>query len=315
MRPGPSSFFWLVAMLGVAAMPRAQAVPTVANCPVFTSDGYYNRPVSRDPIDEHSTQYIQSTIDAGNTEGFWAAPNPVEYVNLAGARTQTTVVQQKVPYHRFGAPFPWNAEFRIEPLSDAHAIVVDTDHCRLYESYDTTYSEGTLSAYSGAVWDLRKPFAPLPPGTPSSMASGLSIFAGMVRWEEVARGRVDHALNWAAPAGTVAQWAFVRPASDTDGITFKGNSPYQLPYGAHLRLKRSFDLSRFGPQSRAIARAMQIYGIYLADTGSSGNALYNAMPLDGSNKWDAADLAALSTIKISDFEVLSLDRPQRVPGR
>jgi hypothetical protein len=301
-------------MLVLASTPRAQAVPHIANCPVFPRGEYYTRAVSHDQVDPHSDQYIRSMIDAGNTAGFWAAARPVEYVNLATARTPKLGVRQKVSYHRFGEAFPWSPEFRIEPLSDAHAIVVDTQRCRLYESYDTTYSDGVLAAYSGAVWDLRESFAPLPPGTPSSMASGLSLFAGMVKWEEVARGSIDHALNWAPPAGTVARWSFIRPASDTDGIPFKGSSVYQLPYGAHLRLKASFDISHFGPQSRAIARAMQIYGIYLADTGSSGNAIYNALPLDGTDRWDAADLAALSTITIDDFEVLRLAPAQRVPG-
>ena len=121
-------------------------------------------------------------------------------------------------------------------------------------------------------------------------------------------------MNWAAPAGSVAQWEFVRPASDTDGIAFKGASPYRLPYGAHLRLHASFDISHFGKQSRAIAQAMKTYGIYLADTGSHDNALYNAVPLDGAGRWNARDLDALSAIHITDFDVLWLDRVQRVPG-
>ena len=73
------------------------------------------------------------------------------------------------------------------------------------------------------------------------MASGLSLFAGMVRLEEIPRG-IHHALNWAPPAGTTAQFAFVRPASDTDGLAFRGSSEYQIPYGARLRLRGTFDI-------------------------------------------------------------------------
>lgn len=276
------------------------------NCPFFTPGDYYTRDVSRARVDANSARYISSMVQAGNRGGFWAAANSVEFVNLAGARTLRLQVRQKVPYHAFDVAYPWSSAFRIEPLSDAHAIVVDTGSCVLYETYDTSFSGGMLSAYSGAHWNLRRPFAPLPGGTPSAMASGLSLYAGMIRFEEVQSGHIDHALNWAAPAGSVAQYAYVRPASDTDQLPFKGSSGYRLPYGAHLRLRASFDVSRFGPQSRAIAQAMKRYGIFLADTGSDDNGLYTAMPLDGRNHWNARDLAALDSIRITDFDVLSL---------
>lgn len=289
---GPGTF---VLLLGV-----------LANCPFFSGGGYYTQNISHAAADPRSGRYVESMEQAGNRGGFWAAANPVEFINLANAGTPRLRVRQKVAYHQFDAAYPWAAAFRIEPLSDAHAIVVDTSGCELYETYDTSYADGTLSAYSGAHWSLRRPFVPLAGGVPSAMASGLSLYAGMIRWEEVARGRIGHALNWAAPAGTVAQFGYVRPASDTDRLAFKGSSPYRLPYGAHLRLRASFDVSRFGPQSRAIALAMKTYGIFLADTGSDDNGLYTAMPLDGQAHWDARDLAALSSIHIGDFEVLDL---------
>lgn len=278
------------------------------NCPFFTPGDYYTRDVSGAQVDPASSRYIDSMEDAGNRGGFWAAANPVEFINVANAFAPRRLVRQKVPYHRFDRAYPWNDTFHIEPLSDAHAIVVDTSTCELYETYETSYASGTLSAYSGAYWNLRRPFVPLPGGTPSAMASGLSLYAGMITWEDVARGHIDHALNWSAPAGTVAQFDYVRPASDTDQLPFKGTSAYRLPYGAHLRLRASFDLSRFGPQSRAIAQAMKRYGIFLADTGSDDNGLYSAMPLDGRNHWDARDLAALDSIHITDFEVLRLGK-------
>ena len=291
----------------------AVAASALTACGIFGADSVYTRIVTNAAVDRDSSRYISSATNAGNAGGFWIASEPVETINLAGASTPTYRVRQKVPYHSFAVPYPWQPDFRIEPLSDAHAIVVQTASCRLYETYNTSFAGGVLSAYSGASWDLRRPFAPLPPGTPSAMASGLSLYAGMVRWEEVASGSITHALNWAAPAGSVAQWSFVRPASDAEGIAFAGRMGYQLPYGAHLRLRASFDTSRFGPQSAAIARAMKTYGVYLADTARE-NELYNAFALDGSNRWDSRDLAALGKIHISDFEVLSLGRTERVPG-
>ncbi len=282
-------------------------------CGLFGTSGYYSSSVLHAPVDLSSDKYVRSIVDAGDHGGFWMAADPAERVNVADGRTPAYRVRQKVEYHQFPVPFPWRPDFYIEALSDAHAIVVQTQACEVYETYQTTFSGGVLSAYSGAHWNLRRPFVPLAPGTPSAMASGLSLYAGMVRWEEVASGSIGHALNWAAPAGTVAQWSFVRPASDTDGLPFKGSSRYQLPYGARLRLRASFDTSHFGPQSAAIARAMKTYGVYLADTAHT-DELYDALALDGSNHWNETDLAALASIRITDFEVLSLGPIERVPG-
>ncbi len=283
-------------------------------CGLFGAGGPYSNSIVNASVDPSSRLYVRSVVDAGDRSGFWIASEPAERINLADDATPAYSVRQKVPYHRFPMPYPWRPGFYIEPLSDAHAMVVQTQACELYETYETAFSAGVLSAYSGAHWNLRRPFAPLAPGTPSAMASGLSLYAGIVLWEDVARGSIDHALNWAAPAGTVAQWSFVRPASDTDGLPFAGSGRYRLPYGARLRLRASFDTSRFGPQSAAIARAMKIYGIYLADTART-NELYDALALDGSNHWNAADLAALGSIHITDFDVLSLGTIERVPGR
>ena len=275
------------------------------DCPNFALDSYYASAVAHAPVDPESDQYVQSMQQAGNTGGFWIAATPVEYVNVAGPDTPRYQVRQKVPYHHFDTTYPWSSDFRIEPLNDAHAVVVDAQTCDLFETYDTSFEDGVLSAYSGAHWNLNRQFEPLPPGAPSAMASGLSLYGGMVRWEEVASGSIAHALNWAAPAGTVARSNFVRPASDTDRIPFKGTGSYELPYGARLRLRASFDTSHFGPQSAAIAQAMKTYGIYLADTARE-NELYNAVPLAGGDPWDRRDLAALDSIHISDFEVIKL---------
>ena len=59
---------------------------------------------------------------------------------------------------------------------------------------------------------------------------------------------------------------------------------------------------------------MKTYGILLADTGSKGNAIYNAVPAPGSGDWDGYDLDALDTIHITDFDVLRLPAVERVPG-
>jgi hypothetical protein len=290
--------------LSAGAVPLQPAAQRPA-CQDFGSNRYYAQAVKLARVDPNSRQYIKSMIAAGNKGGFWIAGRPLEYINFANNKTKMYVVHPTVSYHTFDRPYPWAASFRIENVRYNHALVLQRQSCTIYELYRANFSGNVLSAYSGAAWNLEEPFAPLPPNTPSAMSSGLSLYAGMIRWEEVAAGRIDHALNWAAPAGTTSQWAFVRPASDAGRIPYKGSTYYRLPFGARLRLRASFNTSKLGPQSRAIAQAMKTYGIYLADTGIT-NELYNAIALDGSDRWSATDLAALQQIHISDFDVLNL---------
>lgn len=287
------------------------AVATFNGCPVFASGNTYNAPVNSSAIDPHSSSYISSVQQAGDTAGFYASTG-YEKPNQASGSTPLDTVHPKVSYHTFPVPYPWQSTFYIEKLSDAHAIVVQTKSCHLYEAYSTSYSGGSLSAYSGANWDLTKPFVPLANGQPSAMASGLPLFAGLARWEDYQSGSINHALNWAAVAHTVSKYGFVTPASDTDGLGFKGSSSYQLPYGARLRLHASFSTAGWGPEATMVANAMKTYGIYLADTGSSGNALYFGNASDGSNPWNSSDLSSLSKIHISDFDVMTLPTVQQV---
>ncbi len=208
----------------VSAVSGTDATVVSSGCTMFPAgDSTYNRNISAAAIDPNSAAYIASVQQAGDTASFYASTG-VEKVNLATNSTPMVTVSRKVSYHSFPAPYPWASGFYIEPLSDAHAIVVQTQSCHLYESYGTTYSGGVLSAYSGANWDLTKPFVPLAPGTPSAMASGLPLFAGMVTWTDYQSGVIAHPLNWAAIAGSVSKYGFVPPASDTDQLTFKGTS-------------------------------------------------------------------------------------------
>jgi hypothetical protein len=274
-------------------------------CPVFPSTDTYNKVIATAAIDPNSSRYISSTYSAGDKAGFYASTG-VFKANIANNSTPRLAVHPKVWYHKFPSPYPWLKAFFIEPLGDAHSIVVQTQTCHLYEAYSTTYSGGVLSAYSGANWDLTKPFVPMSKGQPSAMASGLPIFAGIVRWEDYQAGAVKHALNWAAIAHTVAQSKFVTPASSTDRLSFKGTSSYQMPYGARLRLHASFSTTGMGPQAIMVVKALKTYGVYLCDTGTYANALYFENASNGTNPWNASDLRSLSRIHITDFDVIKL---------
>jgi hypothetical protein len=286
-----------------AAAPSTSATSWTA-C-YFPAGDPFAAAVATAAVDPNSEAYITSLQQAGDTADFYASTG-VENVNVATDSTPRLTLKPKVSYHGFPVPYPWRAGFLIEPLSDAHAMVLDPQ-CHLFESYQTTYGGGVLSAYSGADWDTKANFKALAPGNPSAMASGLSLYAGMVQYSDYTRGFM-HPLNIAVVAGTACQYKFVWPASDTDQLPFKGTG-ICLPYGARLRLKPSFSTEGWGPQAAFVAETMKRYGVYVADTGASENAVYF-----DSGPWTKSDLASLGKMHLSDFDVLTLPAIQTVPG-
>ena len=281
------------------------------SCPVFAGGDAYNARVTDTSLDAHSGQYIASMLSGGHrSSGMYVGMNVINLATNATPLVPVSWIAHRAPS---GATrWPWASSFAISANQDRHALVFQRDTCHVYETYGTSYS-GALSAYSGADWDLRRAFAPLPYDTPSSLSSGLSLFAGTIKAREIAAGFIGHALDLAPPAGAVAAHLFVRPASYTGGAPYTGTiAPYQLPWGAHLRLKASYDVSGYPPQARTILQALKDYGAYVADTGSAGAefALYG----ESSDVWNASDLAALDNVPWSAFEVLSLGTVICDPG-
>ena len=285
---------------------QSLSAPSYHGCQVFAPGGYYNADISGSPIDAHSSSYLSSLSATDNT-GFYASTG-AQPINIASTSTSLYRVRPKVSWHTFPDAYPWSSSFKIEPAGDAHAVVIlaKSPACHLYEAYSTSFSSNILSAYSGANWDLSQPYQI---ASSSSMASGLSLFAGSVRHEEIATG-IRHAINFTVFSHSPCD-CFTAPASGTDGLSYEGPpTSFQMPYGAHLRLKSSFSESGYGPQTKAILEAMKHYGMYLADTGghyTNNNALYLVNPNDGGN-WDGTDLRGLGNLRFADFEVLTVGK-------
>jgi hypothetical protein len=98
-----------------------------------------------------------------------------------------------------------------------------------------------------------------PRGWTSADAAGLPILPGLARYAEVRRGRIDHALRFTASR---TRRAFIYPARHFASDLTDPDLPAM---GQRLRLKRSFDISRFPRQSRVVLRALRRYGVILAD--------------------------------------------------
>jgi hypothetical protein len=178
---------------------------------------------------------------------------------------------------------------------DRHVIAVDVDSCKLYELFNAfpDRKHKRWKADGGVIWDLTS--AGLrPDGLTSADAAGLPIFPGLVRYEEVASGSINHAIRI-----TFAKTrdAFIHPASHCAGST---NSADVVAMGQRMRLKAGYDTSSLTGQALVIAEAMKRYGVVVADNGSdwfvSGTS---------DSRWNTDELNELKGIPASAFEVVA----------
>ena len=189
-------------------------------------------------------------------------------------------------------PYPIPARPKVENGSDAHVLLVDRDRCRLFE----IFAYAGTSAGSGAIWNLRSTRL-RPAGWTSADAAGLPILPLLARYDEVRRGRIDHALRMTVRR---SRRAYVYPARH---FASSDSDPSLPRMGERLRLKRSVDLSRLPRQARVVARAMKEYGVIVADNGSDWFVTGAPHP-----HWDDEQLNALKDLRGDDFEVVRVAR-------
>ncbi len=274
--------------------PRAPSLPTEAA---------WNQDISKAPRDPRSNAYIAYINSHGGEHLHPDFGSPRAYgfpYAVVGAG------QRKLPvnYTAYGdesdpGPFPVPAKAPVEGGNgsdgDRHVLVVDRAGCKLYELYRAFYvpkPRPHWNADSGTEWDLRSA-ARRPEGWTSADAAGLPIFPGLVRYDEVASGSLDHAIRVTFES---TRNAWVHPASHCAGDT---SNPAAPPMGLRLRLKAGYGLGRFSGHAKTIARAMKRYGVIVADNGSDW--FVTGSPHRG---WDDEQLNALKSLRGSDFEVV-----------
>jgi hypothetical protein len=218
---------------------------------------------------------------------------------------------------------------------DSHLIVWDEDNNIGYELYGVTrpsdptlfpntsdvelpHTDGLWHAAQETVWHFNADsFRTL--GATSADAAGLSILAGLVRPDEgltVAQGgqgAITHALRMTLPARDINP-QYIYPASH---MVSESSGASNLPLGARLRLQDTLAvntlISNMPPQSQIIARAMQQYGLILADVGSAMFVTGASASVNATNglslTWNQDDIFAangLEVLKAGDFDVVSL---------
>jgi hypothetical protein len=300
----------VVALLLPAVGARSLPLPSAPACPVFPTDNPWNQRIDTLPEAANSAAIIDSIgagigLHADFGAGLWdGGPIGIPITVVDGQATPT----YQVPFEYAGqsdpGPYPIPPDVAIEggPNStrDRHAIIVDRQACRLYELY-ALYPDGSgWAAGSGAIWNLHSN-ALRPEGWTSADAAGLPILPGLARYDEVARGVIDHALRFTVQR---TRRAYVYPARHFASTLTDPNLP---PMGLRVRLNASFDTSTYSPQSRIVLEALKRYGMMVADNGSNWYITGAPDP-----DWDNDDLHELGTVKGSDFEVV--DTSSLEPG-
>jgi hypothetical protein len=194
------------------------------------------------------------------------------------------------------APGTTLAQIQREGSGDRHLIVLDPVNGRLHEFWQARLTPAGWQASQASTFDLASNRLRRE-GWTSADAAGLPIFPAVVRYDEVARGHVDHALRVTVRRTRRAYvYAARHFASRLDDET--------LPrMGERLRLRPDFDVTGFPPHARAILTALKIHGMFVADNG--GNWLISVAPdrrIQG--------LESLARVKGSDFEVIVPSPPR-----
>jgi hypothetical protein len=291
-----------IAMLAGVATAHALRLPSAPRCPVFPASNVWNRPVAELPVAANSAALIASIgLDTGLHPDFGSgryAGRPIGIpFDVVSAKTPRSRVSFEYADESDRVRYPIPASVHIEggrsSDGDRHALLLDRDACKLYELY-ALYPKagGGWRAGSGAVWNLRSN-ALRPAGWTSADAEGLPILPGLARYDEVARGVIDHALRFTASR---TRRAYVYPARH---YASSSDDPSLPPMGLRVRLKANIDISGFPRQARVVLQALKTYGMILADNGSSWYVSGAPNP-----NWSNDDLHSLGRITGSMFEVV-----------
>lgn len=280
------------------------------NIQLFPANNAWNLDISSAAIDPNSTQilsaYSTTGLKADFGSGLWnGATIGIPYTVVCGNQQKIAVTFRANGYDgNYGDesdpgpyPIPLNTPIEGSGQGDSHVIAVDKDNGMLYELYNASVNGDHWEASSGAVFNLNSNQLRTD-GWTSADAAGLPIFTGLVRYEEVAKGVIDHAIRFTLTKSNVKP-AYIAPA--THKVNSTGGT-YSLPFGAKIRLKASFDISGFPANDRVILTAMKKYGLILADIGS--NMYITGAP---DERWSNDELQQLGKVKASDFEVVKFN--------
>jgi hypothetical protein len=273
--------------------PEADAV--LAALQVFPADNWWNRDISALPVHKDSAQMIagigaDKPLEYNLDMGFVIVPPgqkriDVKLLDYAGesdpgpfplpdqAPIENWPLTRNENQKALSQPGQTLAQFQRDAQGDRHVLVVDPVNGQLHEFYGTKRTDDGWQALQASTWDLRSGALRKERWT-SSDAAGLPVFPAVVRYDECARGLVEHAMRF-----TVRR------------------DPAHPRMGERFRLRRDFTVAGFPPHVQAILKGLKVYGMFVADNGSDWwMSIAPDRRLEG--------LETLHRVKGSDFEVV-----------
>lgn len=307
----------------------AAAAPSVGGCGVFpdfagaanaksaADQTAWNQRITKAPVHRRSREIVRQILADGGSElhpdfggnGEYGIPFEVVPANQPYVNVDTS--QGYPDESDFGpAPIPPDADIEGGPGSDGdrHVLVVQQGSCGLFELYRAfPQAGGDWRADSTAFFDLNRAGPLRPAGFTSADAAGLPVFPGLVRYDEVAAGAVEHAIRITFDQ---TRRGYIPPATHHASDSCDRDQP---PMGLRLRIKGRYykdHLADFpaGSQSRVIFEALRHYGVINADNGSNFFITGAADP-----RWDDEDLNRLKDVPGSAFQVVKSQAKQVSP--
>jgi hypothetical protein len=300
---------------------RAERVHNaVAPAPLFPPGSAWTQDISHAPLDPQS----QAIIDWLADNGGWGFHNRMQVdfsIRVRTADASTPKVRFRPQPHWYAAdsdnvaeiPLPKEGpregydSYRCDS-GDCTLSIVDRPEHKLYEAFGSDFADGALRSASLVVWDLDRVYPPSGRGDQcgSADAAGLPIAPLLFNADELAAGSINHAIRFVLPNDRIRAHVYVHPATHAGNPKGPELAP---PYGARFRLKASFDMSKLSPSAQVVARAMQKYGMILADGGQI--ALNAQNDKDTVTKYADVgfDSHSLYPIQVSDFEVMEMPPP------
>jgi len=277
-------------------------LPSLQDIQIFPEDNIWNVPIDSMPVDPKSAVYLQGIGSSTHLRADFGEQG-LPYNVVDNTQAKHTVIfthpeiSDQVPYpipdrplmELYGTP-----ENCTDTGEDCHVLIVNRDTKYLYELFLVKrYPNGTWTAFSGAVYNLSG-YTLRPEGWSAADAAGLPILPGLVKYDEVNAGEINHAIRFALVNTNASHvWPAIASSSDLSSGSFP-------PMGQRFRLKSSFDTSGYPYQSRVILEALKKYGVILADNGIADIAISGTPD----TRWDVVDLSTLQDVKASDFEAV-----------
>ena len=303
-------------MPAVSSTSLASAAPTPAapgagpllpgtSCPIFPADDVWNTPVTGLPVDRHSAAWL-AHMAAGSTflhpdygPGGGASPYGIPWEITPAAPEVRTIftsstATKATAVHTRSRRGPRSRAGGLDGRSPrADGRPGDLRACTSSMT-PTTAPAGRSTAGSGAIWNLRSNRL-RPAGWTSADAAGLPILPGLVNYDEVTSGHIDHAIRFTAQTTSTR---YIWPARHEAGATA---NPAYPPMGARFRLKPGFNLpaSRCFRACQVVIQAMKTYGLILADNGS--NWFFQGAT---DRRWTYTMVDQLKAIPASAFEAI-----------